>query len=144
MSTLAVVSGRNASASVAENDSKAVFNVGTRKSKLALIQTDMVVKALASACPDNVYAIKARDTAAGDIDKVTPFKDMPVKNLWTHELETLMGEGSLDILVHSLKGVYLSDFLCRPWLTSMQMYPRSYRPGARLVLSWNEKSPGMR
>ncbi|KAI1610901.1 porphobilinogen deaminase [Exophiala viscosa] len=105
MSTLAVVSGQNASATVAENDSKAVFNVGTRKSKLALIQTDMVVKALAAACPSNVYAIKARDTAAGDIDKVTPFKDMPVKNLWTHELETLMGEGSLDFLVHSLKDV---------------------------------------
>jgi porphobilinogen deaminase len=29
---------------------------------------------------------------------------MPVKNLWTHELETLMAEGSLDILVHALKG----------------------------------------
>jgi porphobilinogen deaminase len=80
------------------------LNVGTRKSALALIQTDMVVKALLAARPDYRCQIKARDTAAGDIDKVTPFKDMPVKNLWTHELETLMVEGSLDILVHSLKG----------------------------------------
>lgn len=80
------------------------FNIGSRKSKLALIQTDLVVKALRDVRPDYKYEIKARDTAAGDIDKVTPFKDMPVKNLWTHELETLMIEGSLDILVHSLKG----------------------------------------
>jgi hydroxymethylbilane synthase len=104
MATLAVVSGVNAPANTDESSSKFTFNVGTRKSKLALVQTDMVVKALAAACPENIYAIKARDTAAGDIDKLTPFKDMPVKNLWTHELETLMVEGQLDFLVHSLKG----------------------------------------
>lgn len=80
------------------------INIGTRKSKLALAQTDLVVAALKAACPDNSYTIKARDTAAGDIDKITPFKDMPVKNIWTHELETLMVEGKLDLLVHSLKG----------------------------------------
>ena len=80
------------------------LNVGTRKSKLALVQTDIVVKALAKSWPGYAFEIKARDTAAGDIDKVTAFKDMPVKNLWTHELETLMREGKLDILVHSLKG----------------------------------------
>ncbi|OAL37669.1 hypothetical protein AYO20_03176 [Fonsecaea nubica] len=105
MTTLAVVSGEHAAANPDESDSKTTFNVGTRKSKLALIQTDLVVQALAEACPEYVYAIKARDTAAGDIDKVTPFKDMPVKNIWTHELETLMLEGQLDFLVHSLKDV---------------------------------------
>ena len=81
-----------------------VLNVGTRKSKLALIQTDTIVGALTSKWPTSAFEIKARDTAAGDIDKVTPFKDMPVKNIWTHELETLMLEGKLDFLVHALKG----------------------------------------
>ena len=80
------------------------LSVGTRKSKLALVQTDQVVKALTQASPALTFEVKARDTAAGDIDKVTPFKDMTVKNIWTHELETLMLEGKLDILVHSLKG----------------------------------------
>jgi hydroxymethylbilane synthase len=89
-----------------QDTSLQTFSVGTRKSKLALVQTDLVVQALASACADYKYLIKARDTAAGDIDKITPFKDMAVKNLWTHELETLMIEGSLDILVHSLKGTF--------------------------------------
>lgn len=72
---------------------------------MAVVQSETVVKALAAVWPDYRYDIKARDTAAGDIDKVTPFKDMPVKNLWTHELETLMIEGKLDFLVHCLKGV---------------------------------------
>lgn len=80
------------------------FNVGTRKSALALVQTELVVEGLKKAWPDHDFQIHARDTAAGDIDKVTPFKDMPVKNLWTHELEQLLIENKLDLLVHSLKG----------------------------------------
>jgi porphobilinogen deaminase len=58
-----------------------VFSVGTRKSKLALVQTDLVVEALTKAWPDCSWDIKARDSA-GDIDKVTAFKDMVVKNIW--------------------------------------------------------------
>lgn len=58
-----------------------VFSVGTRKSKLALKQTALVVDALAKAWPDYSWDVKARDSA-GDIDKVTAFKDMVVKNLW--------------------------------------------------------------
>ena len=81
------------------------FNIGTRKSKLALVQTELVVEALQRAWPQYDFQIHARDTAAGDLDKVTPFKDMSVKNLWTHELEKLMLEHKLDLLVHSLKDV---------------------------------------
>lgn len=80
------------------------FNIGTRKSKLALLQTDIVVSALNDAWPEHQFNIRARDTAAGDLDKVTPFKDMPVKNLWTHDLEQSLVEEKLDLLVHSLKG----------------------------------------
>lgn len=85
-------------------DDSRSFEVGTRKSKLALVQTDAVVKALNKAWPDYDFKIRARDTAAGDIDKVTAFKDMPVKNLWTHDLEQSLVEEELDLLVHSLKG----------------------------------------
>jgi len=81
------------------------FNIGTRQSKLALVQTEIIIHALKKAFPDRDFQIHARDTAAGDIDKVTPFKDMPVKNIWTHELEQLMLENKLDLLVHSLKGM---------------------------------------
>ncbi|RMZ75669.1 hypothetical protein DV737_g5166, partial [Chaetothyriales sp. CBS 132003] len=81
------------------------FNVGTRRSKLALVQTDLVVGALVAAWPDYKFNTKARDDAAGDVDKVTPFKDMQVKNIWTHGLETLLQKGELQLLVHSLKDV---------------------------------------
>jgi hydroxymethylbilane synthase len=80
------------------------FQVGTRKSQLALLQTDIVVQALRKAWPEHQFNVCASDTAAGDLDKVTPFKDMPVKNLWTHDLEQSMLEERLDLLVHSLKG----------------------------------------
>ena len=105
MTTLSVVSGENVPRLQDFQQDVSTYRVGTRKSKLALVQTDLVVKALAASHPDYNYEIKARDTAAGDIDKVTAFKDMPVKNIWTHELETLMLEKELDFLVHSLKGV---------------------------------------
>ncbi len=104
MTTLTVVAGENVPRLEGVKQKISTFSVGTRKSNLALVQTDMVVGALAKAWPDYKYAIRARDTAAGDIDKVTAFKDMPVKNLWTHELETLMMENKLDLLVHALKG----------------------------------------
>ena len=83
---------------------KQEFNVGTRTSKLALIQADLVVNSLYQAWPSKKFTIQAHSSAAGDVDKVTPFKDMPVKNLWTHQLEKLLVEGQLDVLVHSLKG----------------------------------------
>jgi hydroxymethylbilane synthase len=91
-------------------NSKSTFNIGTRKSALALRQADLVLSALTASWPDHSFSIRARDTAAGDIDKVTPFKDMPVKNLWTHDLEVSLMEGELDLLVHSLKGVYHIPF----------------------------------
>ena len=105
MTTLSVVAGENVSKLEEIKQNVSTFSIGTRKSNLALVQTDLVVKALAKAWPNYRFDIKARDTAAGDIDKVTPFKDMPVKNIWTHELETLMVERKLDLLVHSLKGM---------------------------------------
>lgn len=104
MTTISVISGPEAPKTEGDGPTQSDFNVGTRKSKMALVQTEMVVAAAIDAFPKYSFATKARDTAAGDIDKTTPFKDMAVKNLWTHELETLMVEGHLDILVHALKG----------------------------------------
>ena len=105
MATSSSVTGENAAQAYGEKKPQlSYYNVGSRKSKLALVQAELVVKALAREFPHHIFDIKARDTAAGDIDKVTPFKDMPVKNIWTHELETLLMEGSLDMLSHSLKG----------------------------------------
>lgn len=104
MAQIAAMQGAEVPDPLSHTQTSPSLNVGTRKSKLALKQTTLVVEALTTQYPTRVFTVKARDTAAGDIDKVTPFKDMNVKNLWTHELETLLAEGNLDFLVHSLKG----------------------------------------
>lgn len=105
MSTIAVMTGPEAVELSQALKGEFTLNVGTRKSKLALKQTEMVVEAATKFYPKYTFDVKAKDTAAGDIDKVTPFRDMPVKNIWTHELEKLLEEKQLDLLVHALKDV---------------------------------------
>jgi hydroxymethylbilane synthase len=116
------------------------FDIGTRKSKLALLQTDIVVKALNEAWPEHKFNVRARDTAAGDLDKVTPFKDMPVKNLWTHDLEQSLVEENLDLLVHSLKGKPCSiDSSSRS--SYEKMFLRNCRQIVGLEQSWTVEIP---
>ncbi|KAI9827739.1 MAG: porphobilinogen deaminase [Thelocarpon impressellum] len=78
-------------------------NIGSRKSVLALVQTEIVHKALRAARPELHYEIHAMSTM-GDKNQVTPLHDFGAKSLWTHELESGLLDGSLDLIVHSLKG----------------------------------------
>lgn len=82
-----------------------VINIGTRRSLLALKQTDIVEAALSKAWPDRSYKIHAMATM-GDKNQVTPLHEMGAKALWTHELEAGLLEGRLDLVVHSLKGSF--------------------------------------
>jgi hydroxymethylbilane synthase len=79
-----------------------VVNIGSRKSFLALIQTDMVHKALLALHPSHKYEIHAMSTM-GDKNQVTPLHNFGAKALWTHELETDLLGGQLDLIVNSLK-----------------------------------------
>ncbi|KAH0544341.1 hypothetical protein FGG08_001482 [Glutinoglossum americanum] len=78
------------------------IHIGSRKSVLALIQTQIVHDALQSAWPDLKYEIHAMNTM-GDKNQVTPLHDFGAKSLWTHELEAGLVGGELDLIVHSLK-----------------------------------------
>ncbi|OAX85563.1 hypothetical protein ACJ72_00057 [Emergomyces africanus] len=82
---------------------KTTFTIGTRKSKLALVQTDLVRDALKAAWPQYEFNILTKDAAA-DLDKVTPLREFTSKNLWTEELEELLLAKQIDLVVHSLKG----------------------------------------
>ncbi len=82
---------------------RSTFTIGTRKSRLALLQTDIVRDALSKAWPEYEFKIHTRDTA-GDLNKVTPLREFTTKNLWTEELEELLIDNHLDLVVHSLKG----------------------------------------
>lgn len=80
----------------------AAVNIGTRRSALALLQTDIVHHALQAAHPSSTFAIHAMSTM-GDKNQVTPLHNFGAKALWTHELEAGLLEGRLDLIVHSLK-----------------------------------------
>jgi len=77
--------------------------IGTRKSMLARVQTDIVCKELRKAWPDRQYEIHAMSTM-GDNNQTTALHEFNAKALWTHELEALLENGDLDLIVHSLKG----------------------------------------
>lgn len=90
------------------------FVIGTRQSKLALLQTNLVRDALKEAYPDFSFDIHSRETA-GDKNTNIAFREFATKNLWTEELEELLIAGQVDFIVHSLKGippVYMLAVFC--------------------------------
>lgn len=85
------------------NTTLTTIHIGTRRSKLALLQTDIVHSALQKAWPTHRFEIHAMATM-GDKNQTTALHDFGAKSLWTHELEAGLVDGSLDLIVHSLKG----------------------------------------
>jgi len=87
-----------------------IINIGSRKSALALVQAELVVRLLTGTCPGVKFPIKPV-IVQGDADKTTPFLLMgdktrgsdAGKNIWTEEMEHMLGTGELDLLVHCLK-----------------------------------------
>ncbi|KAI9890419.1 MAG: porphobilinogen deaminase [Vezdaea aestivalis] len=77
-------------------------HIGTRKSVLALKQTDIVHQALLALYPTYSFEIHAMSTM-GDKNQTTALHSFGAKSLWTHELEALLLDGTLDLIVHSLK-----------------------------------------
>ena len=78
------------------------FRIGTRKSKLARIQTELIATALQYLYPDHTFPVQPMSTM-GDLNKVTPLYQFDAKALWTRELEVALLEGEIDMIVHSLK-----------------------------------------
>lgn len=88
--------------SAAADEPSKTFRIGTRKSKLARIQTEMVATALQYLHPDHTFPVQPMSTL-GDLNKVTPLYQFDAKALWTRELEVALLEGEIDMIVHSLK-----------------------------------------
>ncbi|RKF63781.1 Porphobilinogen deaminase [Golovinomyces cichoracearum] len=78
------------------------FNVGTRKSALAMIQAEIVHTDLKKSYPDTYFEIHPMNTM-GDKDQTTALSKFGTKALWTSELEAQLLDGSLDMIVHCLK-----------------------------------------
>lgn len=80
-----------------------VLKIGTRSSKLALAQTELVIKAIESLNLDISFEIieytTTGDKFLGDLSKVGG------KGVFVKELEDAMLNGSIDIAMHSMKDV---------------------------------------
>ncbi|KAF3928969.1 hypothetical protein AA313_de0210425 [Arthrobotrys entomopaga] len=79
-----------------------VYRIGTRSSRLAMVQTNIVRDALLALHPTATFEITSMKTM-GDKDKVTALHSFGAKSLWTLELEALLLEKHVDLIVHSLK-----------------------------------------
>jgi len=83
-------------------DDKGIFKVGSRKSELALIQTNIVVESLKEHFPGKTFEIITMTTIGDQIlDK--PLPKIGEKSLFTKELEVALKEKEVDLIVHSLK-----------------------------------------
>ncbi len=76
--------------------------VGTRGSKLALVQTGMVVDALRRLYPGSDFSVKTIKTT-GDSVWNTPLYLIGEKGLFIKEIEEALIAGEIDLAVHSIK-----------------------------------------
>jgi len=80
------------------------FTLASRPSKLAVVQTESVLAALQGKHAD--IDLKTRYiSSAGDKNQTDALYLMGGKSVWTEELEAALLDGSVDLVVHSLKDV---------------------------------------
>ena len=80
------------------------IRVGSRKSKLALIQTESVISQLKQIYGQNRYEFHLKSmTTTGDNILNIPLSKIGEKALFTKELEEELLDNKIDFIVHSLK-----------------------------------------
>lgn len=79
-----------------------VWKVGTRKSKLAQIQTDLVIQKIQSAFPD-VVCQKVLLSTKGDVDKKTSLTKLRGQGVFVKKIQAALLTHQIDFAVHSAK-----------------------------------------
>ncbi len=87
-----------------------ILTVGTRGSKLSLIQTDMVIKSLKFYHPELEVKVKVIKTT-GDKERGKPLFTIDRKGIFEKEIDIAVAKGEVDFAVHSLKDVPIEDKL---------------------------------
>ena len=84
--------------------SKRKIRIGTRSSKLALVQVNLAVKALlkAGAGLYDTFDI-IRIESAGDANRGATLEALGGRGIFTDEIDTALMEGSIDLAVHAVK-----------------------------------------
>jgi hydroxymethylbilane synthase len=78
--------------------------VGTRRSKLSLIQTEQVLESLKRVEPDLKFEVRVIRTT-GDIERHKPLYAMGKKGIFEKEIDLALIKGKIDLAVHSLKDI---------------------------------------
>src|SRR5579864_4745201 len=81
-----------------------LLRVGTRGSKLSLIQTDMVVERIKRANPGVKIELKTIATS-GDLDRTTPLFSLGQKGIFEKEIDQAVIDRQVDFAVHSMKDI---------------------------------------
>lgn len=108
------------------------IKIGTRGSKLALIQAEYVKKRLEAAFPEYEYEIVIIKTK-GDMIQHKPLNQIGDKGLFVREIEEQLLSGSIHLAVHSMK-----DMPAKP-MTGLVFSKLWKREDARDVLILREK-----
>ena len=94
------------------------YIIGTRGSKLALVQAEYVQKRMKEAYPEDEYELKIISTK-GDQIQDRPLDQIGAKGLFVKEIEDQILNDQIQIGVHSMKDMpaYLEEGLCftRAW-----------------------------
>ena len=85
----------------AASGARPVVRVGTRASRLALIQTELTLAALREARPDLRFEV-VTVTTQGDADRTASLAGMGL-GVFVKEIERRLESGEIDMAVHSLK-----------------------------------------
>lgn len=80
------------------------FTLASRPSKLAVVQTELVLTTLQNKHVDVDFKTRYI-SSAGDKNQTDALYLMGGKSVWTGELEAALLDGSVDLVVHSLKDV---------------------------------------
>lgn len=112
-----------------------IIKVGTRKSTLALIQTNKVIEQLEKLHPEFTYE-KVIITTKGDKEKNKAISQFGGKAVFVEEFENALLDGTIDIAVHSAKdmpnpckkGLIISGVLERACVQDVLIYEKGKEP----------------
>ena len=85
-----------------------LLRVGTRGSKLSLVQTDLVIAKLCQMI-SGIDLETQIITTAGDADRKTPLYSLGQKGIFEKEIDDAVLDGRVDFAVHSLKDLPVFD-----------------------------------
>src|SRR5690348_16637793 len=111
-----------------------LLRVGTRGSRLSLVQTDIVLDQLKRKDPNLVVEKKVIKTM-GDEDQRTPIFSINQKGIFEKEIDQAVLQGKIDVAVHSLKDVPVFERNTKLVIASV---PQRGSP-ANVLVSRNDK-----